>query len=518
MKVVLEVVDGIDKGKRFEIERNEPDNISAGRSKKDYAFFGDENSQLQISGKDKYLSRWHFLLQIRPPNCYIRHIGQTNPTYINDFSKGKGIQKTVTIKHGDVIKAGKTYLKVHICQNKEEEKGKYYCVGCQKEVPDFAGNFFDTEKYDVLCPDCKKKREIKNKQHAQQRESKKCSCVKCKEDITEMADTDGRAKELQDVAMYMCKGCVSDEKEERHGKVHKYILLSKLGHGGMGVVYKAWHKPTGRLVALKKILPEIEMIQKALLLFQREISVMHGLAHPNIVRLYESGTYWGKPYFVCEYLTGGSVEDMLLEMKRPFSVRDACTIILDVLEGLAFAHQKGIVHRDISPANMLFASRSYSKSDTQTGANGCGKVKLSDMGLSKSYELAGQSYSITQDGESAGKLLYMAPEQFDNYKYVKPPADVYSVGVSLYYMLTGKFPYEFPSTLDMIMGFLLDKKMKDPIEIVLKDKPVPIRNINKDIPEPLAQVVDKALNKNAGNRYPSAREMKQAIEKAMETF
>ena len=83
MKVVLEVVDGIDKGKRFEIERNEPDNISAGRSKKDYAFFGDENSQLQISGKDIYLSRWHFLLQIRPPNCYIRHIGQTNPTYIN---------------------------------------------------------------------------------------------------------------------------------------------------------------------------------------------------------------------------------------------------------------------------------------------------------------------------------------------------------------------------------------------------------------------------------------------------
>ena len=173
---------------------------------------------------------------------------------------------------------------------------------------------------------------------------------------------------------------------------------------------------------------------------------------------------------------------------------------MDVLEGLSHIHGKGYVHRDISPSNMLISAGD--------------EIKLSDMGLSKSYELAGQS-NITITGETAGKILYMAPEQITNYRFVKPLADIYSAGIVFYYLLTGKFPYDFPTPLDMLLDIIGKNKKKEPIVIILEDNPIPIRDRNNCIERAIARIVDKAINKAPGNRYHSAKEMKQAISNAV---
>ncbi len=495
MKIILEITQGTDKGKKFEIERQEPDNLTVGRSDQNCSNLDDRCSQFQIAKGDLYLSRWHLLLQLRPPNCYVRDMGSTNHTYVNDFNKGKHIEGNVELKNGDVIKAGRTHIKVQIVDQDEKEV-KYKCINCQKELQGVKENTSvdDEAQEDFLCIECRKKKlegeaTTKNK-------SEKILCAKCSKDLTEKADFDNRAGEFREVAIYYCEDCAIAERVEKLSGIGKYLLLRTLGKGGMGIVYKAWHKPTGRVVALKMILPEHKVNKKQLKLFQRKITVMQDLIHPNIVRLYNTGTTKGNPFFTCEYLPGGNVEEKLLERKKPFAVAEACNVILDILEGLTYAHNSGIVHRDVSPTNMLYTSN--------------GMTKLSDMGLSKSYETAGQSF-MTRKGEIAGKFIYMAPEQINGYRDVKPPADVYSTGISLYYMLTGKFPYEFPSTLDRLMGLFGQKKPKNPILIILEDKPVPIRERKSGIPKSVAMVVDKAISKEISSRYSSASEMKGAL-------
>ncbi|MEM2936417.1 MAG: protein kinase, partial [Candidatus Bathyarchaeia archaeon] len=159
-----------------------------------------------------------------------------------------------------------------------------------------------------------------------------------------------------------------------------------------------------------------------------------------------------------------------------------------------------IVHRDVSPTNILFDNK------------GC--AKLSDMGLAKSFELAGQS-GITAPGETGGKILCIAPEQILDFCFVKPAADVYSVGVCLYFLLTARFPYHFPSPLDLLLGVAGLREVKHPFAIVLEDEPIPIIERKPDIPAPLAAVIDRCLRKNPEERFKDARELGGAIRKAI---
>jgi serine/threonine-protein kinase len=272
----------------------------------------------------------------------------------------------------------------------------------------------------------------------------------------------------------------------------------------MGVVYKAWHGPTGRLVALKMILPEAAMADKANRLFQREISVMRRLRHPAIVRLIDHGMFEGEHFLVCEYVPDGSAETLLKEgLKGPLPVPMACGIICQVLEGIGYAHDRGYIHRDIKPKNILLK---------HTG-NASFEAKLSDFGLAKSYTNAGQS-GITRVGESSGTIFFMAPEQITDYRFVKPPADLYSIGVGLYYLLTGRYQFDFPSPMEQVRGLLRGKQQKDPLLMVLEDKPIPIRDRLPGLPKHLANVVDKAIRKTEGKRFQSAQEFLEEIARA----
>lgn len=492
MQVVLEELGDKRSGVKFVIERCEADNIIVGRASQLNPKFSNEDSQLQIDKNDGYLSRWHFLLQIRKPNCFISDLGSLNHTYVNNFKKGNHIKDTVLLKEGDVIKAGRTYLRVHVVSDDVSVDEKVRCASCDSEINDDL--LLTDGKAKLLCSLCQRKKEENIVEGRLPHIDILCS--RCGDKLTNSTDADGRSAELIDIAQYMCERCISIERKDTPKLFGDYEILVELGKGGMGVVYKALHAKTGRLVALKMILPKTKMDKRTSLLFQREINIMKNLVHSNVVRLYEAGEFNGNLFFTSEYVAEGSVEDRILKKRKALSVEESCKIMLDVLEGLSYIHKKGYVHRDISPSNILISVS--------------GTVKLSDMGLSKSYDLAGQS-GITTSGETAGKILYMAPEQITNYRFVKPAADIYSIGIVFYYLLTGMFPYEFPTPLDMLLDFIGKKKKKEPIAIVLEDNPIPIRDRNSSIPRSIACVVDKAINKAHGRRQRSAEEMKLAI-------
>jgi serine/threonine-protein kinase len=237
--------------------------------------------------------------------------------------------------------------------------------------------------------------------------------------------------------------------------------------------------------------------------------VISRLIHPNIVRLYDQGHTGKDHYFAIEFLGDGDASDLIIKKYTgPVPYLEACDIICQSLEGLQFAHSRNYIHRDIKPQNILLHRDSKGI-----------KAKLSDFGLAKNFEEAGGSM-MTKDGEVAGTVIFMAPEQLLNYKYVKPPADVYSMGVSLYYLLTGKYPFDYPSPLDCMMavknGMRIDlRKYADPLLLVLSENPIPITQRAGYIPAELARVVDKSVRKREDERYASAREFREDILKAV---
>lgn len=502
MKIQSEVIEGPYKGKTFIF--TEPDCFLVGRDAPGcHAHFRLEK------GKDMYVSRNHFLLEIRPPNCFIKDNQSTNGTYLKksgdvDFKR----ITTEQLHDGDLIRIGDTIFKVSIVEEKQAVAPEVFmCIRCGADITPSIGNIDVSELSinDYLCSKCK---ELKLKKVAPSLQ-KKYRCLNCERDVSNKANKDGRAEELSDVALYLCEDCDSKEQETVDIiRIKDYWVLKELGRGGMGVVYKVWHEPTGRLAALKKILPEASMDEKANKLFQREMAVISSLIHKNIVRLYDLGMVGREHYFVSEFMPYGDVDKLVtMEYKGPLPVKLACEIICQALEGLDFAHRhpKVFVHRDIKPQNILL-----NKSKT-------GKVitKISDFGLAKSSAEAGNS-GITKQGQTAGTLLFMAPEQLLNYRFVKPPADVYSMGVTLYYLLTARYPFNFPTPLEQLMGMLIKpQKPRDPLLIILEDPPIPIRERNPDIPEKLAKVVDKAIRKDKKERFQSAGEFKEAIEKAI---
>ena len=292
--------------------------------------------------------------------------------------------------------------------------------------------------------------------------------------------------------LYLCDHCAAlSPSEVQPDRIGDYRLLSELGRGGMGVVYKARHELSGRLVAAKKLLPVTVTGQRANELFQREIAVLKTLSHSHIVRLLDQRSEGHDSYFISEYLEGGDLNHVVAGVRRaPLGIGESCMYICQVLSGLEWAHQMGYVHRDVKPANILLGQLTPQRQ----------LAKLGDYGLAKSFTEAGASF-MTHRGEAAGTLVYMAPEQVLNYRYVKPPADLYSTGVSLYYLLTGRLPFQVASALDRVLGRSFAMPVKDEIRVVLEDDPIPIRDQRSEIPADLAQVVDRSIRKREVERF-----------------
>jgi serine/threonine-protein kinase len=479
MRIRLDVIDGPNKGNTFLF--TEPDCFVIGRDAQG------SSAHFRLSSDDIYVSRNHFLLEIRPPYCYIRDNQSKNGTFVRDAAGGQFREvRTSRLSDGDQIRVGHTVLEVRMGENTDEVENHTQAV----EVP-------GAPRVPAPAPEPAR----------DGTPARKFFCHQCNADVSAVANRDGRAFELADSALYLCDACaIAQQKKVEVSEVRDYLVLEELGRGAMGAVYKAWHGPTGRLVALKKILPESAMDQKALRLFQREIAVMRAIVHPHIVRLFDHGIFEGDPFLICEFVVGGHIDALISEASGALPMANACAIASQILRAFEYAHGKGYIHRDVKPKNILVHDM----------PEGGVEAKITDFGLAKSFQNAGQS-GITKVGESSGTIFFMAPEQITNYRFVKPPADTYSIGVTLYYMLTARYPFDFPSPLEQIRGLLKGKQQKDPVLIILEDKPIPIRDRSPDLPKPLAEVVDKAVRKSEQKRFQTAYEFRQALEKAIES-
>ena len=255
-----------------------------------------------------------------------------------------------------------------------------------------------------------------------------------------------------------------------------YEMQRVLGHGGVAIVYLAQHVRLGRSVAVKMLLAGQHAKARELDRFSREAKTLAELHHANIVQIFDVGEYNGCPYFTMEYLNGGSLSDRVKE--RPMSAKDAARMIATFAEAIHVAHQSGIIHRDLTPSNILFTTD--------------GVPKITDFGLARHlYDNGG----LTLTGAALGTPGYMAPEQADGRGSKTGPAkDVYGLGAILYKLLTGRPPFQAETSASTIRHLLFDD-------------PVPPAKLNPSVPRNLETICLKCLSKEPDKRYPTAAEL-----------
>jgi serine/threonine protein kinase len=265
--------------------------------------------------------------------------------------------------------------------------------------------------------------------------------------------------------------------------VGKYVILDRLGSGSMGRVYKAQHQLMGRVVALKIIAPEIVTNQRVVSRFQREMRMVGRLDHPNVVRAFDADQAGTILYLVMEYVAGQSL-GMKYKAQGPLPAVDVVNYAAQAAFGLAHAHEQGIVHRDVKPSNLLL-------SDDQT-------VKVLDLGLGVLMEADEHTSFATADGIAVGTIDYMSPEQAMG-REVDGRSDIYSLGCSMYHLITGRLPFPGDSPIDR-----LGKR--------ITGSPIPITDLRPDLPGTLVNVLEKLMAAKPSDRYQKADEAGEALQ------
>ncbi len=430
MQVNLKVIAGPYKGRIFSFTQH--DSFLIGRSSDAHLYLPD----------DRFFSRNHCLLEINPPHSFLRDLGSTNGTFVN----GQRVRDAF-LNNGDRIQCGETILLVEVTTTESSDLSET----TQDALPGRP----------VLVM---------------------VECLNC-----------GRREQAQASApderlTFLCEECRIELKRSPQA-VPGYDTVKLLGRGGMGCVMLGRDQRTGRAVAIKTLLPEFAVSDKAMRRFMREIDVAATLKHKNIVEFIDRGTHNGVVYLVTEFVDGADASKLAEARGGHLSYDDAISIILQALDALSFAHAQGYIHRDFKDQNILVAGNAQNL-----------VAKLTDFGLAKSFTHSGMS-GVTMAGEMAGTLAYMPPEQLRNFRDVKPQSDIYAVGMTAYSLLTGSLALD------------LTKKtsVSDTIRAIFEQPTIPLRQRAPQIPQTMCDIIDRALAKDPTQRWQSAGAMRMAL-------
>src|SRR5882724_5645044 len=260
---------------------------------------------------------------------------------------------------------------------------------------------------------------------------------------------------------------------------HRYEILSLLGQGGMGAVYKARDTELDRMVALKIIRPDLTTNPEILKRFKQELILARQVTHRNVIRIFDLGQADGFKFITMEYLEGKDLRGVLRE-KGKLPPEEAARIILQICRALEVAHGEGVVHRDLKPQNIMLDAN--------------GRAYVMDFGIARSAHLPG----MTQTGALIGTPEYMSPEQGKGEK-LDERSDLFSLGVIFYELVAGQSPFYSETPLATLW-----KRMQE--------KARPLREVDPSIPKPLSDIVAKAMEIEPADRFASAGEMAQQLE------
>lgn len=280
--------------------------------------------------------------------------------------------------------------------------------------------------------------------------------------------------------------CGAPTAEELPRQFGPYLLLEKLGTGGMSVVYKARNQEEDRIEAVKTLRRDVLHSKQAARRFHREATAAAALAHPNIVSVYRAGEWEGTYFLAMEYVDG---PDLASAVRRngPFNVSVAVSCTIQAARGLAFAHANAVVHRDVKPSNLLIDST--------------GIVKVLDLGLARieSRTAGTEESSLTELGQIIGTVDFMAPEQAAGAKTAGQSADIYSLGCTLFFLLEGRPPFDDESPLVRLAAH--------------RDRPVPpLTNVHDDVPPELDSIYRWMVAKQPRDRPSNMHQVIRGLE------
>jgi hypothetical protein len=401
---------------------------------------------------DPSVSRRHCLLVVDPPEIRVRDLGSRRGTSVNGVPVD---QRDHRLNDDDLLELAHRAAVFRVSIVAAARDGPKLCPSCGRSIA----------QAEVLCADCRD------------------TPLAMPALLVRAANEPGAPEELR--------------------ALHGYQHVELLARGGMGLVSRVQHACTKRQLALKVMLPHQAADADPTRRFLREVDNWSALRHPNVVELVGHGCWRGIFFFVMEYCDGRSVGDLVARARGgTLKRRQALEIAFDVLDGLAYTHAadiphveladgtetpgRGVVHRDLHLGNILL---------TSSGRRAT--AKICDYGLAKAFQWAGLT-DLTRTRTRAG-LPYCQPrQQVRSFRYAQPDVDVWATAACLYEMLTGHSPRDFPPG-------------RDPFQVVLETRPVPIRKRDRSIPERLAEVIDEALVDDPEIPFKTATELTHAL-------
>jgi eukaryotic-like serine/threonine-protein kinase len=281
-----------------------------------------------------------------------------------------------------------------------------------------------------------------------------------------------------------------------------FELLREVGKGSMGIVFEARQKDNGRIVALKVLPPSLTLTERALARFLREGRIMSRVEHPDIVGFIDQGRQGRLHWFAMEFVAGSTLEERL--QVGPLPVHKACAIAAKVGRALQFAHDHGVVHRDIKPGNIMLRDRAADASEREpkhrlASDHGTEEIQIAitDFGLARETGTG----SMTESGAIVGTPMYMAPEiVLGGTQAANTLADVYALGATLYALVTGKPPFDGPTAQGVLKA-------------VTEKAPPPARRLRRDLPTAVEAIIEKAMSRDPAHRYGSALELAEDVER-----